>query len=60
MINSFLQIDGQVEQNKSLAESYWSKAAASGDVWSAWHATLSFLRDGQTDAAVPYLEIVTK
>jgi len=60
MINSFLQIDGQVEQNKSLAESYWSKAAASGDVWSAWHATLSFLRDGQTDAPVPYLDIVTK
>lgn len=44
--------EAKVEQNKTLAESYWSKAAESGDLWSAWHATLSYLRDGEIDAAV--------
>jgi TPR repeat protein len=51
--------EAKVEQNKTLAESYWSKAAESGDLWSAWHATLSYLRDGEIDAAVPYLDIVS-
>ncbi|CAJ1354934.1 unnamed protein product, partial [Effrenium voratum] len=47
-----------IEQNKTLAESYWSKAARAGDVWSAWHATLSHIRDGDIPAAEPYLEVV--
>ena len=51
--------EGKLEQNKTLAEKYWSEAAKSGDLWSAWHATLSYLRDGEIDAAVPYLDVVS-
>ncbi|CAK9023694.1 unnamed protein product [Durusdinium trenchii] len=51
--------EAEVQPNKTLAESYWSKAAKEGDLWSAWHATLSYIRDGNMDEAVPYLDIVS-
>ncbi|CAE8633802.1 unnamed protein product [Polarella glacialis] len=50
--------EGKVEQNKEKAESYWAQAAKQGDVWSAWHAALSFISDGRHEAAEPFLDIV--
>ena len=50
--------EAKLAQNKTLAESYWTQAAREGDVWSAWHAALSYLRDGKVEVAGPYLDMV--
>ena len=50
--------EAKLVQNKTLAESYWTRAAKEGDVWSAWHAALSYLRDGKVEMAAPFLEMV--
>ena len=50
--------EAKLVQNKTLAESYWTQAAKEGDVWSAWHAALSYLRDDKVGMAAPFLDMV--
>ena len=50
--------EAKLVQNKTLAESYWTRAAREGDVWSAWHAALSYLRDDKVEEAAPYIDMV--